>query len=106
MSGATTAIYVAAAVSAAAAATSYYQGQKQMGAQKSATKQAKAASDLTAKQQEEATNKANSRSPDVASLMYDNMENASGGQSGTMLTGAQGVDPASLSLGKSTLLGL
>lgn len=106
MSGATTAIYVSAAVAAAAATASYVQGQKQMSAQKTATKQAKAASDLTAKQQEEATNKANKKSPDVASLMYDNMQQASGGESGTMLTGAQGVDQASLSLGKSTLLGL
>ena len=106
MSGGATAIYVAAAVTAAAAASSYVQGKKQISAQKDATKQAKEASDRVAKQQEEATNKANKKSPDVASLMYDNMENASGGQSGTMLTGAQGVDPTSLSLGKSTLLGL
>jgi hypothetical protein len=37
--------------------------------------------------------------------MSQNQMNAKGGQSGTMLTGATGVDPNSLLLGKKTLLG-
>lgn len=105
MSGATTAMYVVAAVSAAAAATSYVQGKKQTAAQEKAAKQAKASSDASAKQQEEATNKANSKTPDVGAMLSENAQSALSGQSGTLLTGASGVDPNSLTLGKNTLLG-
>lgn len=54
---------------------------------------------------DQANNKANAKSPDVAGLSSSNALNAKGGQSGTMLTGPQGVDPMSLLLGKKTLLG-
>ena len=49
-------------------------------------------------------NKANRKAPDAANIM----EAAGGGRSGasgTMLTGAQGVDQSMLQLGKNTLLG-
>ena len=62
-----------------------------------ATKQATAA--------DQAMNRANGKAPDLASLMSENAMNAKGGQSGTMLTGPQGVDPNALLLGKKTLLG-
>ena len=62
-----------------------------------ATKQASAA--------DQATNRANGKVPDIASMLSENVLNAKGGQSGTMLTGPQGVDPNSLLLGKKTLLG-
>ena len=52
-----------------------------------------------------ANNKANGKQPDVAGLMSQNALNAKGGISGTMLTGPQGVDPQTLLLGKTTLLG-
>ena len=62
-----------------------------------ATKQASAA--------DQATNRANAKVPDIASMLSENVLNAKGGQSGTMLTGPQGVDPNALLLGKKTLLG-
>lgn len=62
-----------------------------------ATKQASAA--------EQATNRANAKVPDIASMLSENVLNAKGGQSGTMLTGPQGIDPNALLLGKKTLLG-
>jgi len=37
--------------------------------------------------------------------MADAEMGAAGGQSGTMLTGPQGIDPQQLALGKNTLLG-
>lgn len=52
-----------------------------------------------------AFNRANGKSPDVMGIMDSNRMNAKGGQSGTMLTGTQGVDPTALLLGKKTLLG-
>lgn len=54
---------------------------------------------------DQAFNRANGKSPDVAGLIDANKMNAKGGQSGTMLTGTQGVDPSALLLGKKTLLG-
>lgn len=59
----------------------------------------------TQKQADEANNRANAKAPDSAAAMAANVLAGKAGQSGTMLTGPQGVDPASLSLGKSTLLG-
>jgi hypothetical protein len=38
-------------------------------------------------------------------MLSNNQAQAKGGESGTMLTGSAGVDPASLNLGKNTLLG-
>lgn len=58
-----------------------------------------------AQQQEEQINRANAKSPDIAGMLSANQNAAKGGQSGTMLTGPQGVDPNSLNLGKNTLLG-
>jgi hypothetical protein len=52
-----------------------------------------------------AVTKADAKSPDIAGMRDANAMNARGGQSGTMLTGPQGVDPNSLLLGKKTLLG-
>ena len=52
-----------------------------------------------------AINQANRKKPDVSSIMQAAGASASGGASGTMLTGPTGVDPNALSLGKSTLLG-
>ena len=52
-----------------------------------------------------AINQANRKKPDVSSIMQAAGESASGGASGTMLTGPTGVNPNALSLGKSTLLG-
>lgn len=73
------------------------------------TRKAQEAEAIRMKQVEEtqqtAINKAASRAPDSASLISQAQQKAKGGVTGTMLTGPTGVDPASLSLGKSTLLG-
>lgn len=71
-------------------------------------KSANMAKDNAKRQQlaaDEANNKANSKAPNSAALMAANMANGSMGQSGTMLTGPQGVDTGNLKLGKSSLLG-
>jgi len=49
--------------------------------------------------------KANRKKPDISSIMKAAGESVSGGPQSTMLTGPTGVDPNTLSLGKSTLLG-
>ena len=51
------------------------------------------------------TNKVNAKAPDVNALMAANALGAKGGAGSTMLTGPQGVDPSTLTLGKKTLLG-
>lgn len=59
----------------------------------------------TEKAATEATNRANQKQVNSSALLSSNQLAAKGGQSGTMLTGPVGVDPGSLSLGKTTLLG-
>ena len=97
-------------------AMQYSQGQAAAGAQKSASEQAaKTATDTAAANKlyaeksafdaDTAMNRANGKQPDVGSLQSKNALDAKGGVSGTMLTGPQGVDPKSLLLGKTTLLG-
>jgi hypothetical protein len=54
---------------------------------------------------DEANNKANRRSPDTAAALASAILAGKSGQSGTMLTGPQGVDTSTLMLGKATLLG-
>lgn len=80
------------------AATSIYQGEKARQAQHQAADQARAEAD-------QAFNRANPKKPDAAQMLYDNQRANGGGAVSTMLTGPQGIDPGSLSLGKSTLLG-
>lgn len=72
-----------------------HQGQDQAAAQ-AVTTQAAATN---------ATNRANARGPDSAALLSANMLAGQSGQASTMLTGAQGVDPSQLTLGRSSLLG-
>lgn len=54
---------------------------------------------------DQAMNRANAKQPDIGKLRSSNVNASKGGQSGTMLTGPQGVDTSSLTLGKATLLG-
>ena len=100
MSGAIT-----AAVVTAAAAT-VYSAKKQSDAQKKAQRSAEAIAEKQKNQAEREFNRANAKTPDLAGIMASNKraEGAEGAGS-TMLTGLQGVDTGSLSLGKSTLLG-
>jgi hypothetical protein len=98
------------AISAAVAAvvgTSYavYSGEKAKSAQKTAIAEAKqnqAKSELAADQ---AMNRANPKKPNTNAALDQIAQSAKGGPSGTMLTGPTGVDPTSLNLGRSTLLG-
>lgn len=55
---------------------------------------------------DQAMNRANPKSPDTSALMSQMKQAAKAGGSGTMLTGPQGVDPSTLNLGKTTLLGM
>lgn len=88
------------------ATTQLYSAEKAAGAQKKAMKQAAENARLSADQADQAFNKANRKQPDTMGLLASNQQAARGGVSGTMLTGATGVDPGTLLLGKNTLLGL
>ena len=92
---------VMAAAALAGAALSYKTGQDQKEAVQNAQKQAEA----NAKAADQATNRANQKKPDTGAILDAATQAGRGGTSGTMLTGAQGVDPATLTLGSNTLLG-
>lgn len=74
-------------------------------AQSKASAQATANATKAADAADQANNKANAKQPDVSALDSSNAMSAKGGVSGTMLTGASGVDPKTLLLGRTTLLG-
>lgn len=103
MSGATTVVMAAAAV--AGAYVSYSNGQEQKKSAESAQQQAQANADKQEKAADQATNRANQKKPDTGAILDAATQAGKGGASGTMLTGAQGIDPSTLSLGKNTLLG-
>jgi hypothetical protein len=73
--------------------------------QESAQKQAVNAAQSQRKQSEMVVNQANRQQPNIAGIMQAASAASSGGANGTMLTGPTGVDPNSLALGKSSLLG-
>lgn len=97
MSGAITAAVVTAA------AASVYSAKKQSDAQKKAQRSAEAQAQKQQQQAEREFNRANAKTPDLAGIMASNKRAEGAGS--TMLTGPQGVDSGSLSLGKNTLLG-
>ena len=103
MSGGATAAYVAAAV--ASTYVAYQNGQDQKKAAERAAQQAEVNAKKQEKAAEEATNQANQKRPNTKAILDSAQLSGKGGISGTMLTGPQGVDPNSLSLGKTTLLG-
>ena len=103
MSGATTIVMAAAAV--AGAYVSYTNGQEQKKSAESAQQHAQANADKQEKAADQATNRANQKKPDTSAILDAATQAGKGGASGTMLTGAQGIDPSTLSLGKNTLLG-
>ena len=73
--------------------------------QKKAQDQAARAAASQQRQSEMVTNAANRRTPDISSIMSAASQAAKTGPSATMLTGPGGVDPNSLALGRSSLLG-
>lgn len=113
MSGAMT---IAAIVGAGAAvgSTAYgiYNGQKQQDAQKQALaqqnqaqQQAEANALSTERKSAVAQNAANQQTPNVAAILSRAAAMGNTGLSSTMITGPAGINPGSLSLGKTTLLG-
>lgn len=102
MSWAITAVAAAVVVSAG---VSYYNGQQQAKANKAAMQQAQTNAEKQEKLAQEQMGRANQKQPDTAALLSAAQQSGKSGPSGTMLTGPQGIDPNSLSLGKSTLLG-
>lgn len=102
MSGALTAIAIGTVVSAAA---SIYTGNQQAKAQKKAMAQAQQNANQQAAAAEQAFNASNQKLPDTSSILDAATRAGRGGVSGTMLTGAQGVDADKLTLGRNTLLG-
>lgn len=106
MSGGISATTVLAAAAVAGTAYSIYNGQQQASAQRSAQDLARKTAAAQEKAGDEATNRANQKSADTTGALSAAMQAGKSGASGTMLTGAQGIDPGALNLGKSTLLGM
>lgn len=128
--GIETALIVAAGAMAAGTAYSIYSGEQQKSAQKDALNQqreannqqlqaqrdaleqqksaqttATSAAEKQAKVAEEATNRSLAKTPNTSAILSQAEQASKTGVGSTMLTGAQGVDPTSLTLDKKTLLG-
>lgn len=103
MSGTASAITAVAAV--AGAAYSIYSGQKEAKAADQARNEARENAKKQEKAGQEAINRQNGKSVDAQGALDSARMAGKGGVGGTMLTGPSGVDPNSLALGKSTLLG-
>jgi hypothetical protein len=82
-----------------------YNANQQKQQMKGANYRAEQAALKQEKQLEQQMNAANKKKPNTNALLSNAAQNARAGQSGTMLTGSQGIDPAALTLGKTTLLG-
>jgi hypothetical protein len=78
---------------------------KALAQQESAQNDARKAAMQQEQAADEANNQANMKSPDTGAMMSAAMMSGKAGVSGTMLTGAQGVDKDKLKTGRSTLLG-
>lgn len=107
---------VTAVATVAVGAYSVYSSEKQAKAQASAQQQAQqqalqqqqqqaTQAQQQASQAQQAMNAQNQKQPNSGAILSRAQQAGRGGQSGTMLTGPQGVDPSSLTLGKNTLLG-
>lgn len=72
---------------------------------KAANDAAQKNADRAFQQQQEDSARMNAKQPNTQKLLDENVQAALGGSGSTMLTGSTGVDPASLLLGKNTLLG-
>lgn len=103
--GVETALIAAAVAGGVGTAYQMYAGNKADQQARSAQRQAQANAESQAAQADQANNRANQKRPDVAGALSAAMQAGKAGASGTMLTGASGVDTSSLTLGKSTLLG-
>lgn len=93
------------AVTAISAGVAIYNGNKQEKMQKKAMAQSKTLADNNATAAEQAHNAANQKRPNTSSILDAASQSGRAGVSGTMLTGAQGVDKNAMALGRNTLLG-
>lgn len=82
-----------------------YNANRQRKDMKKANAATQAAALKQQKQAEQEMNAANKKRPDTMALLDNATQQGRAGQSGTMLTGPQGIDPSLLTLGKTTLLG-
>lgn len=74
-------------------------------AETTATQTAEASALSTERKSETADNAVNQQAPDISSILSQAANSSKVGIGSTMLTGSGGVNPGSLNLGKSTLLG-
>lgn len=93
-------------VTAAGAYAANEKAKKANEIQEQAMQNAKQAALKQEQQADQAFNKANAKTPDIASIMSGASQSARSGGGGTMLTGPQGIDPSVLNLSKNTLLGM
>jgi multidrug efflux pump subunit AcrA (membrane-fusion protein) len=105
--GMTAATWAAIGATAAVASTyvQYDAAKKSAETQNAQLAIAKESAQTQAKQSDEAINRANQKTPDVAAIMSGSSRDAKGGGGGTMLTGPTGVDINTTSLSKTSLLG-
>lgn len=94
-----------AVVSAYSAYSSNQNAKKSMKQQEAAQQEAKQSALAQEKAADEASNMQNMKSPDTGAMMSAAMMSGKSGVSGTMLTGAQGVEKDKLNTKRSTLLG-
>jgi polyphosphate kinase 2 (PPK2 family) len=99
------ALVAVAAATAISAGVSYYNGEQQVSMQKKAIEQTKQNALKQESMADQADNKLNQKKPNAMGILEQAQASGKGGTSGTMLTGAQGVDPNALQLGRNTLLG-
>jgi len=95
-----------AAAAVAGTVIAYQNGQDAKDAANRSSQQAQANADKQMKSADEATNRANQKRPDTSAILGAAQQAGKAGASGTMLTGPTGIDPSTLQLGKSTLLGM
>lgn len=102
MSGAIT---IAATAAAVGTAYSIYSGERASKKQDQAQQAAQTAAAKQEKLADQAVNAANRKTPDVSAMLSSAAQMGKSGPASTLLTGAGGVDPNALLLGKNTLLG-
>jgi hypothetical protein len=88
-----------------AIAVNIYSADQQRKSANKALDQNKAAAKANQQAADEANNRANQKSPDVSAMLSASAMAGRSGQTGTLLTGPQGIDTSSLTLGKTNLLG-
>ena len=76
-----------------------------LAAASAAAAESKALMEKQLKSADESMNRSNQKRPNTSRIVDEASQAGRAGSSGTMLTGSQGVDPGSLQLGRSTLLG-